>query len=384
MIVWLLLILTLLTAFFIQQQRFRWLPPSSSAMLLGIVAGVVSRLAGMAAPLRFSPGAFFYALLPPIVFQAGFAMKKRQVRSGGWWVGWRVGGVGESLRRRTALRLPRRLPAGLPTWPLCSPSHAVLCQQRRHPDVCGKQGRLTSGRRPGCCAPLSLLCLQQPGCQALPPSRPTTTSWHPYGTAGSGHLHLCPGVWVRHLPAGTAGHRAAQPPGRVALCGVPGIRWGGVGWGGGGALGGARAGWSAMCAAELRHAGGAWGTGWREGDLQGLSSHWMPCVAAPRVSPLTRVGDFVDRPGSNPGRAGRGRRAAAALQPRFWRIRAERVGGLPSSAAIPAGHARCPAFDCRCNCFRSCRTRCPSVLAHLASRAPLLLAVPWPSCCSAL
>ncbi|PSC74995.1 sodium hydrogen exchanger 3 [Micractinium conductrix] len=78
MIVWLLLILTLLTAFFIQQQRFRWLPPSSSAMLLGIVAGVVSRLAGMAAPLRFSPGAFFYALLPPIVFQAGFAMKKRQ------------------------------------------------------------------------------------------------------------------------------------------------------------------------------------------------------------------------------------------------------------------------------------------------------------------
>ncbi|KAL4436987.1 hypothetical protein ABPG75_004126 [Micractinium tetrahymenae] len=78
MVVWLLLIVALLTAYLIQRRRFRWLPPSSSAMLLGIFAGAVSRLAGLEKPLRFSPGAFFYALLPPIVFQAGFAMKKRQ------------------------------------------------------------------------------------------------------------------------------------------------------------------------------------------------------------------------------------------------------------------------------------------------------------------
>ncbi|KAL4430540.1 hypothetical protein ABPG77_005780 [Micractinium sp. CCAP 211/92] len=78
MVVWLLLIVTLLTAYLIQRRRFRWMPPSSSAMLLGILAGAVSRVAGLEKPLRFSPAAFFYALLPPIVFQAGFAMKKRQ------------------------------------------------------------------------------------------------------------------------------------------------------------------------------------------------------------------------------------------------------------------------------------------------------------------
>lgn len=53
MVVWLLLILTLLTAYLIQRRRFHWLPPSSSAMLLGILAGAVSRLAGLEKPLRF-------------------------------------------------------------------------------------------------------------------------------------------------------------------------------------------------------------------------------------------------------------------------------------------------------------------------------------------
>lgn len=51
--VWLLLIVTLLTAYLIQRRRFRWMPPSSSAMLLGILAGAVSRVAGLEKPLRF-------------------------------------------------------------------------------------------------------------------------------------------------------------------------------------------------------------------------------------------------------------------------------------------------------------------------------------------
>ena len=33
--------------------------------------------AGLQAALRFSPAAFFYGLLPPIVFAAGFTLKKR-------------------------------------------------------------------------------------------------------------------------------------------------------------------------------------------------------------------------------------------------------------------------------------------------------------------
>ncbi len=34
--------------------------------------------AGLTATLRFSPSAFFYGLLPPIVFAAGFTLKKRE------------------------------------------------------------------------------------------------------------------------------------------------------------------------------------------------------------------------------------------------------------------------------------------------------------------
>ena len=34
-------------------------------------------IAGLQQALRFSPAAFFYGLLPPIVFAAGFTLKKR-------------------------------------------------------------------------------------------------------------------------------------------------------------------------------------------------------------------------------------------------------------------------------------------------------------------
>lgn len=54
LIVWLLLIVILIVAYVIQRAKFRALPPSSSAMLLGIAAGIVTRIAGMAQPLRFS------------------------------------------------------------------------------------------------------------------------------------------------------------------------------------------------------------------------------------------------------------------------------------------------------------------------------------------
>ena len=51
---WSLLIVILIVAYVIQRAKFRALPPSSSAMLLGIAAGVVTRIAGLAQPLRFS------------------------------------------------------------------------------------------------------------------------------------------------------------------------------------------------------------------------------------------------------------------------------------------------------------------------------------------
>ena len=74
---WLLLIAVVVATYFIQAYRITLLPPSSSALLLGVFFGIVSRIFGLSQPLRFSPAAFFYALLPPIVFAAGFTLKKR-------------------------------------------------------------------------------------------------------------------------------------------------------------------------------------------------------------------------------------------------------------------------------------------------------------------
>lgn len=75
--VWLLLITVVVATYFIQAYRITLLPPSSSALVLGIFFGVAGRIAGLSQTLRFSPAAFFYALLPPIVFAAGYNLKKR-------------------------------------------------------------------------------------------------------------------------------------------------------------------------------------------------------------------------------------------------------------------------------------------------------------------
>eukprot|EP00898_Chlorokybus_atmophyticus_P007864 jgi/Chlat1/8079/Chrsp75S07582 len=48
-------------------------------MLLGMVFGVIAKFAPQFSekPLRFQPGAFFYGFLPPIIYIAGFTLKKR-------------------------------------------------------------------------------------------------------------------------------------------------------------------------------------------------------------------------------------------------------------------------------------------------------------------
>ena len=74
---WILLITVVVATYLIQSYRIQLLPPSSSALLIGVFFGIVSRIFGLTHTLRFSPAGFFYALLPPIVFAAGFTLKKR-------------------------------------------------------------------------------------------------------------------------------------------------------------------------------------------------------------------------------------------------------------------------------------------------------------------
>eukprot|EP00210_Caulerpa_lentillifera_P005391 g5153.t1 len=77
-VVWSLLSLTVCLTYWLQKYRFsRILPPSIAAMVLGMFVGLITNSIDSLSPPRFSPTAFLYGLLPPIVFSAGFSMKKR-------------------------------------------------------------------------------------------------------------------------------------------------------------------------------------------------------------------------------------------------------------------------------------------------------------------
>ena len=133
MVVWLLLIAAIVLAYFFQRRKLTWLPPSSSAMLLGVAAGVFTRVAGLSQPLRFSPAAFFYALLPPIVFDAGFTLKKKQVGSGCVWVRWGWRPVGRA--RDACVPHAHTPPPVVPTSSskTLAPSSRLRCWARSSP-----------------------------------------------------------------------------------------------------------------------------------------------------------------------------------------------------------------------------------------------------------
>lgn len=65
---WLLLITTVVITYLIQRHQLQWIPPSSCAMLLGVLAGGVSRLAGEFEQLRtrlaWLPGCLPVGVLP--------------------------------------------------------------------------------------------------------------------------------------------------------------------------------------------------------------------------------------------------------------------------------------------------------------------------------
>ena len=76
---WLLLAMAVLATYFIQRLRIgAHLPPSAVAMCIGIaVGGVLLALPGPQQQLVFEPEFFFFGLLPPVIFNAGFQLKKK-------------------------------------------------------------------------------------------------------------------------------------------------------------------------------------------------------------------------------------------------------------------------------------------------------------------
>ena len=75
-----LLILSVLGAYVVIRLRFSILPESSVAILLGAAFGAVLRAFPEAQAHEwwsFQPEVFSYALLPPIIFEAGYTLKRR-------------------------------------------------------------------------------------------------------------------------------------------------------------------------------------------------------------------------------------------------------------------------------------------------------------------
>jgi NhaP-type Na+/H+ or K+/H+ antiporter len=71
------LILYIFTAQFIENKKFEYFQESTIAIIVGAVGGISLYLIGGAEKIEFSTGIFFYFILPPIIFTAGYTLKSQ-------------------------------------------------------------------------------------------------------------------------------------------------------------------------------------------------------------------------------------------------------------------------------------------------------------------
>lgn len=75
-----LMMLCALLAYYLERSKTVWVTESGAAMVLGMVCGGIWKLAdsATASKMSFDDSNFFIVLLPPIILEAGFSMKKKK------------------------------------------------------------------------------------------------------------------------------------------------------------------------------------------------------------------------------------------------------------------------------------------------------------------
>lgn len=117
-----------ISGYLAKRHAITWLPESSIAILCGLVVGGLSRATYDAEHLeflRFHPSVFFFVLLPPIIFEAGYSLEKRRFFQNFWTI-FLFAGPGTALSTCTVAALVYLVSSLIPGLEGSNPIEALI------------------------------------------------------------------------------------------------------------------------------------------------------------------------------------------------------------------------------------------------------------------